>query len=568
MKRIAWAKKALSVILCAMLLLAAAAGCASKEPENTAGDGVETSDQPGSQGDVNSAPPEENPGQVDKLVTTLSSASFNTSPFTSSSMGAVMKPLMYATLIYRTYYGAPLEDCQMWLAKSVTKTDDKTYRIELYDYIRDSKGNQIDADDVLFSYEMSRTMANFLTMDTDMESLTKIGPYELEMKVTKTAPGVIENLLSNNLLYIVDQGWYEGASDEERMNDPATTGAYTLKELVSGSSVTFEALDNYWQTDESLRPIGAKQNVKTIVFKVITEPAMRAIGLENKELDIADINSTDLQRFYANNASLDGWNTSIVSSAIGHMAFINMDSGMSPLADSLDLRKAVLYAINSEDVMFASGSPADAASVLHTLGTPVLNGYLSKWDSEEYFDHNADMAKQYLASAGYKPGELTIRVMTSMSLYSDSVRAVLIANLEEAGFKVESVAVEQALFNTYKNDSSQWDVMIDVKSGQLGHIAGTWDYCFNPGGYTNGSVCFTHDDELVKLLERVNSVTDDAAIDAFHRYLKDNAICKGLFTGATIVVAQDGIIEVPIGSNGTTIVPNAVVFGAGYQSVG
>ena len=48
----------------------------------------------------------------------------------------------------------------------------------------------------------------------------------------------------------------------------------------------------------------------------------------------------------------------------------------------------------------------------------------------------------------YKPGEVTLRVMTSSMLFNDSVRAVLIANLEAAGFKVDSLAVDQALFNT------------------------------------------------------------------------------------------------------------------------
>lgn len=505
---------------------------------------------------------------VDKLVTTIPTASFDTSPFAPPTMGMVMKPMMYATLIYRTYYGAPLEDCDMWLAKSVTKVDDLTYDIELYDYITDSKGNNIDADDVIFSYEMSQSLGQFLNVGTNMESLTKTGDYSLRMVINKTAPGVLEDLLSNTQLYIVDKDWYESASEEERRSDPAVTGAYRVTSVVSGSSAVLEAVENYWQNDVSLRPRAAYQNVKTVEFKVITEASMRAIALENGEVDVTSINNSDLPHFFENGKAKEGYNVAIAGGTTGNHLFLNMDSGKSVLADNVDLRRAVLYAISSEDLMYATGADEYTGIISRTLGTKNQAGYLPQWDTEEYFDYNPEKAAECLTAAGYKPGEVTLRVMTSSMLFTDSFRAVLIANLEEAGFKVDSLAVDQALFNTYKNDSTQWDVMIDLKGGQTGHIIGCWDYCFNPSGYTNGSVCFTHDDTLTQLLDDANNKGDEASMIAFHNYLKDQAICKGLYTSLSATASTDGILEITMGAMGSTLLPNALVFAADYESVG
>lgn len=559
-------KKIVAFVLSILMLASVFAGCSGKSendtPTNPPAESIQ--EQAPVEGKIEG---EVATGMVDKLVTTLSTASFDTSPFAPPTMGMIMKPMMYATLIYRDYYGAPMEDCTMWLAESVTKVDEKTYDIKLHENITDSKGNHINADDVIFSYQKSQELGQFLNAGTNMESLTKTGDYTLQMVTKKTSPGVIEDLLSNTQLYIVDKEWYESTSDEEHRSDPAVTGAYKLSELVEGSSVTLEAVENYWM-DEAIRPQAAIQNVKEIEFTVITEASMRAVALENGEVDITSPSISDLHRFYENGTPVEGYNVAIAGGTSGNEIFLNMDEGKSVLADNVDLRRAVLYAISSEDVLYAAGYTLETAKVMRTLGTQAQAGYLEIWNEQDYFDYDPEKAQEYLAAAGYEPGEVTVRLLTSMMTVTDAVRSVLIANLEEAGFKVDSIAVDQALFNTYKNDSTQWDIIMDLKGGQTGHVIGCWDYCFNPEGYTNGSVCFTHDDTLTQLLNDANNIADEASMIAFHDYLVDNAICKGLYSSMAATVAQDGILEIPMGSMGSVYAPNALVFASDYVSVG
>ena len=61
--------------------------------------------------------------------------------------------ILWAHLAYRPFIGAMLDDgVQLVAAKSVTKTDDATYDIEIWDNITDSQGNPIKAEDVVYSY--------------------------------------------------------------------------------------------------------------------------------------------------------------------------------------------------------------------------------------------------------------------------------------------------------------------------------------------------------------------------------------------------------------------------------
>ena len=119
-----------TLLLCVTCLVSALAGCGS-------GTGDQASSEPeGPQSEINitegttdgvlegAAATE----MVDKVVATISSNTLETSPFSPPSSSMTMKPMMYATLIYRDYYGAPLEDCSMWVAKSVTKVDDLSRR--------------------------------------------------------------------------------------------------------------------------------------------------------------------------------------------------------------------------------------------------------------------------------------------------------------------------------------------------------------------------------------------------------------------------------------------------------
>ena len=191
------------------------------------------------------------------------------------------------------------------------------------------------------------------------------------MKLNFDSPNTFSNLVGNDRLYIINQEWWENATDAEKQENPATTGPYTVKEFISGSGATIVANDNFWQTDEEYLKnlLPAYRNVKEITYTAITEASMRVIALENNEVDGANISATDLDTFfdYETMQPKDGWIVDIAPTTYAHYLFPNMDAENSVVGANLELRKAIFYALDSEQIMIASGYNEATATIRKRL---------------------------------------------------------------------------------------------------------------------------------------------------------------------------------------------------------
>jgi peptide/nickel transport system substrate-binding protein len=500
----------------------------------------------------------------------MASTSVIVSPFSAVSPGAVGKMEMYAKLYFQPYYGAPLEDCIPWLAKSCTEIDSFTYQVELYDYITDSKGNSITVDDVLWSAQQSVEIGQNVNYGSFVESTEKVDDYTFIIHMATDAPNCIVDVLTNSQFCIVNKEWYENATDDEK-NDPACTSAYVVKEYVPGAKVVLTVNENYWQTDESLNEgiLPTYRNVKEIEYTAITEASMRVIALQNGEVDVAGINASDLGMFMdlETGEALDGWTVVIPAPTYTHALFPNMSED-SIVGQNLELRKAIFYAIDPEQVMLAAGLNEWSGLTLHAFASPVYAGYQDQWDSEEYWDYSPEKAKECLANAGYQAGEVTITFLSSSALYGDSVRSVIISALNAVGINVENLAVEQALFSTYKNDPTQWDLMMDLKGATTGHISSIYSYNFAAENYAadQGGVNFWKDQGCYDRVAKLLADPSDENINEMEQYLRDNAAIYGLYGSAVVNVARGDIEE--IGFSGTTLYYEAATFSDSYVSAG
>ncbi|MBQ9046296.1 MAG: ABC transporter substrate-binding protein [Solobacterium sp.] len=563
----AWLRKASALFLATAILAGCGGSSAETGSSSAAGAGNETtatSQMEAATGEVANTERTAATEPVDRIVIAVASSSTDVSPFgTISATRTMVQQNLYAPLFY-IKAGDSLDEAKPYIGKSITAVDDYTYDIELFDNVTDSKGNPIKADDVLWSYQMCAENYMFSPYQTDVVSFEKVDDTHLRLVVNKKLPGTVETLVCDSRLSIISKDWYEKADENERMKDPACSGPYTVKEVVDGSKIVMTANDNYWKTNKDDMNPTESRNVKEIVLKVIAEEAMRSIGLETQELDYAGIGVTNLHRFYDNGQPLEGYNVHIgITTPTFSVLFMNCDeNSTSVFAKSPELRRAALYAIDSEAMYLSRGYNADTAHVLKGFGNSETGGYLAKWEDEDYFDYNPEKARELIKEAGYEPGEVEIRVMTSM-LAPDSTRSVMIANLEEAGFKVNNLAVEQALYMKYAFESSEWDMILQTK-GFYQHVIPVWDANFNPNAWSNGSVCFTHDDKLTDLLFAAEEDPSDANLDAFNQYLKEQGICKALYEGKSIEVAQDGILKMDIGMFGFD--PSASTYASDYVS--
>lgn len=569
-------KKIIAMFLCLLMIVSVFAGCGGKSDSGTANNATTI----GSNNTAGATPaPTEEAAQhvggakmdhqVDKLVSTASSTSINVGPFAPSSPGTVGKFLLYASLFWAPKFGCSEEEMVPWIAKSYKQIDSKNYEIEIFDYVKDSQGNPITIDDVIWSINKSIEIGQFVDGGSNIVNMEKIDDYHMSMEIATDAPNTFAMLVTNSRLYIVNQKWWEGATDDEKQNNPACTGPYTVKEFIPGSGATMIANDDYWQTDEAMNAqlSPAYRNVKEVVFTAITEASMRVIALENNEVDLAMVNASDLGIFYDfdTNQPKDGWCVDVAPLTYVHSLFPNMDAN-NLVGSNLELRKAIFHAIDPEQLIIASGNNSLTARPVTCSVTSAYAGYQEVWNDQDYFSYDPQKAAEHLAAAGYKPGEVTIRLLSSSSLYNDSVRSVIISELGAIGINVENVTVEQALFSTYKNDPTIWDLMIDLKSSTTGHVASYYDYNFSAANYQNGGVNFCKDDELYKRVDAVMADASDANIQELEQYIEDNAIIYALFANGLANVGQKGILE--MGTAGTQIIPASCVFAEDYKSAG
>lgn len=457
--------------------------------------------------------------------------------FTGSASRRNFLWAIYDTLMVPAYMGQPAAEMDHGMAKSWDQPDPQTINVELFDYIHDVLGNPIKAEDVVYSYEYALNEPWGEMIAAYLESIEATGDYALTIHLANTALGGTESVLSQ--IPIVSKQWHANASAGDRTSNPATTGSYKVEKLVSGSSLTLVPDENYWQTDESMRAFSRRQPYDKITLKVVLESNSIGISMKNKEADVArGLTAIDMEDFPE-----DEWTVFPNLGTMYYCVLFNNDN--SVFADNVNLRKAVLTGIDAEQVRLAFGNTATSGGVCKTMGTPNCVDYQEAWNDEEYFDYDADKAAQLMADAGYPGGAglEPIRVLYCSNSLADAGMTVVQYYLTQLGFQVTLIGTDQAGFDGMKYDDTAWDICIDQKGSTLNYLASGWNGLFNPAYYSNGSVCFTHDDKLEELVNVAADATThtDETVSAVHEYLKENAYCAGLFYQFEYYVGQKGL---------------------------
>lgn len=479
-------------------------------------------------------------------------------PFTVSAQGKnYIFTSLYQTLYTRSGFGGELEPA---LAKSYEQIDEYTYHITLYDYIYDTAGNHITADDVAWVYTYAKELGN-VTRISYVDSCTAIDDYTVELVLNTTQAGGFETLISNSV-YIVSKKAYEESADQ-MLTDPVGTTAYVVDDFVSGSSVTMKKADSFWQTDESLVPEVYRANADKLVFETITETSQASIALETGSVQtVADIDSKEVGRFMEGGASSDGFTVHETLGTLNYIMLFNC-SDNSVFANQ-DLRQAVCYAIDTQALV--DGGLEGRGTVMKTFGGSFFPDYGKNWGSEDYYDYDLDKAKELLEKAGYGQNELTVRLMIQNTSVYQNVAQLMQAYLAQAGINVEILEYDNALFQTYKlAESGEYDMLIDCR-GSSDFITSTWCTVFDRRNYASGTTQNgVLDDELQSLLETASDVYGhtEESVDAFHQYLKEQAYGIGLFNINAYTVTVDSISEIVVDPK-NYVVPGAFTYESNY----
>lgn len=401
--------------------------------------------------------------------------------------------------------------------KSYTVSDDgMTFTGELYDYIKDSKGNEIKASDVVFAYEMGAgdqgTTVNF---DRFVESFEATGDYTFEIKLTQSMPVGVLNKIAK--MCVFSQKSYEESADG-MVTMPIGSGPYEVTEHTSGYMFTVQKRADYWQTDESVMTPYNYANVDTINFYIIAESSQRTIAMEKGSIDTSSsIDSLDIDKFTSTG---NYWTQPVYADAIFAMQPNCHED--TPCSD-LNLRLAIFYAINNDAI--AESVLGVNGFALHSIAPPQAELYTEDWEKQDNYltQYDPAKAKEYLDKSNYKGETLTLLCQSADN--HKNMAQIIIGFLEAVGIKVEMQALDSAVFREKLSDSTAWDLQINMCATNNTSIELINGEHSTLRSGTDRSKSFIKDDEYQELIKTCMVQQDFTRenIDKLFDYIIDHA---------------------------------------------
>jgi peptide/nickel transport system substrate-binding protein len=304
--------------------------------------------------------------------------------------------------------------------------DGKSATFHLREGVKFHDGTPFDAEAVKYSLErtkaINRAPATYLAKITEAEV---IDDHTIKLHASEAWAFWEDAFATRKALSIVSPTFVKaGAKGDdtwgaEYMYDHTCgTGPYVMKEWVHGQYVKVEKNPDYWG--------GWKEGqIDTAFVKVVREPAVEELMIKKGEADIAyDIAETHLEEL--------GEDPNITVAIVGGMAqmYIPMKSHKGPLAD-VKVRKAISYAVNLDEF------PKIYPGVVRGQG-PIPRAMLGHDKTLPIYAYDPEVAKLLLADAGYKPGELKLKMVYLTGLEYQRRGALLVQqNLADIGVELE-----------------------------------------------------------------------------------------------------------------------------------
>ena len=429
---------------------------------------------------------------------------------------------------YETLFDYRDNDYVPILAKGYTEVDDLHWQVELYDYIKDTDGNNITADDVVFSINTLVDSGKALKYDK-FESVKAVDDYTVEFTWTSPIDGIGDLEWPWCRTPIFSQKAYEEGNFHEA---PVATGPYKVTEYTVGSKVVLEANDDYWQTDE-LRDPEHKANVQAIEYDIIAETSQHVIALSTGQIQYSEyVPSENIADFEEGGQYADG-NEVYVTQGSGLRVLMGNNAEESLMSD-VNLRKAVYYGIDNEAIATVAGTVLPAKA----LGTPFFPDYNTDWetaDNNYMAVYDPEKAQEYLSQSNYN-GE-TLTILGSSNEIDKNMMTMIQTLLLNIGINVEINAEDEALVQTDSLDPTKWDLLITNAGG--GCQIGEWNRFTNYNEFgTDYNMAYIHDDTLQDYLVTCTTLDGHTTenMNAMHDYILENGYYCALSTNAMSAV--------------------------------
>lgn len=442
-------KKLVSLFLCMAMVVAMAAGCGSSDSGEADSEGASTE----SSGETSSLvlPVSATVTSLNGILETMAEGAFQLSPFCDE--------LYYVDKDETRYYLA--DSCEV-------SEDGLVYTLKLKDNLKWHDGEQITADDVIFTFECNKNtdngagFTNVVFVGDGEVQAEKVDDLTVEFTLPEASASYFEIL---GKLLLIPEHAFDGNTDivsaEANVTDIGS-GPYKLVEFNDGESLVLEKFEDYY---------GDEPQIDQVIFKVISDPSAQEVAFKNGEINFLTVSSDSSA---AEMKETDG--VALHELAEGRVKYLAWNKFCATW-ENRDAVKAVFLALNQEEIVTGAygehmGTPANSAFSTQNL-------YYD--ESITPYEQDLDTAKELAESSGLAGKTITLYYNTDRS-YMEATALLIQEQLKEIDVTVDIKGIDaNGFFDVVFTDQDDYELYLneyadsgDPDNTVAGMFDGTW----------------------------------------------------------------------------------------------
>ena len=409
------------------------------------------------------------------------------------------------------------------LAESWERVDDTTVIFKLRQGVKFHTGNDMTAEDVVWTIERLKSSPDFKGLFAGWTSARAVDDYTIEIKTEGPSPLILHTA---TYVFPMDKEFYEeGGAEITKHGDSfasqhaSGTGPFTIESREQGVKMVFKRNPDYWDT-------ASPGNVQTAVLTPIKEAPTRVAAILSGDVDfIAPVPPTDLERIDADP------NVDLVTMTGTRIITLQMNQTRNEALANMKVRQAIVYAINNEGIV---------EKIMKGFGTVAAQN-----SPAGYVGHNPDLkprfdlarAKALMEEAGYPDGfNATMMCPNNRYVNDYKICEAAAAMLAKIGIKIDLTTMPKAQYWP-KYDERAADIMMIGWHADTEDSANFFEFLnmtpdtdtgrgqYNSGNYSNemvdkltlASLTETDPQKRAEMLQQVEKILyDEAAFVPLH----------------------------------------------------
>ncbi|HDY7832115.1 TPA: ABC transporter substrate-binding protein [Vibrio vulnificus] len=330
-------------------------------------------------------------------------------------------------------------DFEPRLAEKWERVNDTTYRFQLRKGVKFHSGNELTADDVVWTFARLKDSPDFKAIFEPYEKMVKVDDYTVELVSKGAYPLVLQTA---TYIFPMDSKFYSGTTADGKdkaevvkhgnsfaSTNVSGTGPFIVTSREQGVKVEFERFKDYWDKE-------SKGNVDKLTLVPIKEDATRVAALLSGGVDmIAPVAPNDHQRVK------DAKGIELVTLPGTRIITFQMNQNSNEALKDVRVRQAIVHAINNEGIV-----------------DKIMKGFATaagQQGPEGYAGYNAELvprfdlkkAKELMKEAGYEKG-FTLTMIAPNNRYVNDAKVAQAASamLSKIGIKVDLKTMPKAQY--------------------------------------------------------------------------------------------------------------------------